>query len=113
MIVHVKYLLFLPAMEKIWRRSVLLLLLFYLTPSLELDAEEGRANYANECHQYLNNQGERYFIAAKTLKQSDQQALSLSTPACLLESVGSTFNLRPEDPLSVRKVFLLHSVLII
>ena len=102
-------------MKRIWHRLFVLLFLgFYLTPALELNAEESKANYSNECHQYITCSNEQSFIVAKTVKQPIQQKSGFVFLTKLSSQTPSfSFVLFADDPLILQRIFLLHSVLII
>ena len=101
-------------MKSIWIKVfVLIFLALYLAPTLELDAKECKANYSNECHQYINCQKELSSFVAKTLKQSAQELNLIVLTDLNLEKTVSTFVSLPDDPLLPQKIFLRNSILII
>ena len=102
-------------MTRIGQRLLVLLFLgFYLSPVLELDAEESKANYVNECHQYLNAQNEQGSIVVKTAKHSIKQECSIFFQSDFSFKTGVSASIH--DPYSLprpQKIFLLLSILII
>ena len=101
-------------MKRIEQRLLIFLFLaFYLTPTLELDAKESKANYANECHQYLNSRDEQNSIIVKAINQSFRQESGLFY-SCDFSFHSSVSTWVPHEDLSgPQKIFLLHSILII
>lgn len=102
-------------MKKYWNTFfALIFVALYLSPALELDTEECKANYSNECHQYINCKNEQSSIVTKEIKQSAQQEFDQLFPASLRfktnTSVFIFFSVKPWLP---QKIFLLNSILLI
>ena len=107
--------LYLLLMKRIERQLLIFLFLaFYLTPTLELDHEESKTNYANECHQYIHAQNEHGSTVIKTAKHSLEQRYSLfyQPDGLSYNFARLTSSLLDEFP-TPQKIFLLHSILII
>ena len=101
-------------MKSIWNKVfALIFLAFYLTPTLELDAKECKANYSSECHQYVNCPTDQSLVVAKTIKRSVQEFNLIFLAELNLEKTVSAFVFLPDDPLLPQKIFLRNSILII
>jgi hypothetical protein len=101
-------------MKKYWNTFfALIFIALYLSPVLELDTEECKANYSNECHQYINPQNEQVSIVAKEIKQPVQQEFDLLFQSVLsFKPTTLVFTFLSIEPW-IARIFLLNSTLLI
>ena len=102
-------------MKKYWNTFfALIFIALYLSPTLELDTEECKANYSNECHQYINCKNEQSSIITKEIKQPVQHEFHLHFLSSLsFKTNTSVFIFLSAEPWLARKIFLVNSILLI